>query len=117
MDHMIPNELDDPRAIDFKAKERISRAAGKPVEEVARMLTFFNQSLILQQWLTLKSVRFTVFLAFSHRLFVCFEQKRPWREAAGDRGRDAGHAGQRHPHAQHRHEAVRPFACFRVALL
>lgn len=47
-------ELDDPTIVDTKAKERIARASGKTVDEVSRLLTYYKQSLIVQQWLAMK---------------------------------------------------------------
>lgn len=47
-------DLDNPTAIDFKAKERISRTSGKSIDEVSKLLVNYKQSLIVQQWLVLK---------------------------------------------------------------
>lgn len=47
-------ELDEPALVDTKAKERIARDSGKTVDDVSKMLTYYKQSLIVQQWLTMK---------------------------------------------------------------
>lgn len=54
LDVFTEQELDDPSLVDTKAKERIARASGKTVDEVSRLITFYKQSLIVQQWLALK---------------------------------------------------------------
>ena len=51
---MSDAELDSPNAIDTAARERISRSSGKSVDDVTRLLFFYKQSLIIQQWLQLK---------------------------------------------------------------
>jgi signal recognition particle GTPase len=51
---MTDKELDDPMSIDTSTKERVSRDTGKSVEEVSRLLQYYKQSLIVQQWLQLK---------------------------------------------------------------
>ncbi len=51
---MTDKELDDPMSIDTSVKERVSRETGKSVEEVSRLLQYYKQSLIVQQWLQLK---------------------------------------------------------------
>jgi signal recognition particle GTPase len=56
LDKMLPSELENYKLIDLAAKERISRASGKTVEEVSRLLTGYCQSLVMQQWLLMKSV-------------------------------------------------------------
>lgn len=51
---MTDKELDSPTLIDIAAKERISRASSKPVDEISKLLLFYKQSLIVQEWLQLK---------------------------------------------------------------
>jgi signal recognition particle GTPase len=61
LDKMLPSELEDYKLIDVAAKERISRASGKTVEDVSRLINGYCQSLVMQQWLMLKSVILTYF--------------------------------------------------------
>jgi signal recognition particle GTPase len=51
---MTDRELDDPMSIDLSVKERVARDTSKSVEEVSRLLQYYKQSLIVQQWLQLK---------------------------------------------------------------
>lgn len=54
LNSFLEQELDDPTIVDTKAKERIARETGKSVDEVSKLLTFYKQSLIVQQWLVMK---------------------------------------------------------------
>eukprot|EP00600_Ochromonadales_sp_CCMP1393_P006223 CAMPEP_0174959716 /NCGR_PEP_ID=MMETSP0004_2-20121128/3329_1 /TAXON_ID=420556 /ORGANISM="Ochromonas sp., Strain CCMP1393" /LENGTH=174 /DNA_ID=CAMNT_0016208061 /DNA_START=163 /DNA_END=687 /DNA_ORIENTATION=- len=54
LDSLSDSELDDPDSIDGKAKERISQTSGKSIDDVNRLLLFYRQSQIVQQWLILK---------------------------------------------------------------
>lgn len=53
---MAPQHLDNPSLIDGKAKEQLSRSTGKPIDEVQKMMTMYNQSVIVAKWLQMKSV-------------------------------------------------------------
>jgi signal recognition particle GTPase len=53
---MTEKELDDPSSINFLSKERIAKASGKSLEDVSRMLFYFQQSRIMQEWLVMKYV-------------------------------------------------------------
>lgn len=54
LEKMTPQELENPQGINFVAKERISKASGKAVEDVSKMLFYFQQSQIMQEWLQIK---------------------------------------------------------------
>ena len=54
LDPKTPQDLHDPSLINRVAKTPIAAAAEKPVEEVQRMLSFYYQSVVLQQWLRMK---------------------------------------------------------------
>jgi signal recognition particle GTPase len=54
LDAMTDNELDNPEKINGPARERIARAASRNVDDVARMVYFYKQSLVLFTWLQLK---------------------------------------------------------------
>lgn len=51
---MTEKELDDPLSLDVAAKERIGRATGKTVEDVSKLIHYYKQTLIMQQWLVMK---------------------------------------------------------------
>jgi hypothetical protein len=54
LDKMTPAELDNPDLVNGQARLRIAVAAGKPVEDVSRLLFFYRQSLIVCTWLKMK---------------------------------------------------------------
>ena len=54
MSKMTPAELDNPLLVDGKAKDRIARDAAKTPEQITRMLLFYHQSHMMQQWLVMK---------------------------------------------------------------
>lgn len=54
LDKMAPQHLDNPSLIDGKAKEQLSRSTGKPIDEVQKMMTMYNQSVIVAKWLQMK---------------------------------------------------------------
>lgn len=54
LDAMTERELDDPLSLDVAAKERIGRATGKTVEDVSKLIQYYKQTLIMQQWLMMK---------------------------------------------------------------
>ena len=54
LDAMTDKELDEPLLIDTAARERVARTSGKTEEEVARLLVFYKQSLIVQTYLVMR---------------------------------------------------------------
>ena len=54
LDQISDKELDNPDLINGEAKVRIAKAAGKPVDEVNRLMHFYKQSRIIQNWLYMK---------------------------------------------------------------
>ena len=54
MEKMNDAEMNDPMSINHAGKERISKASGKNVEDVSKMLFYFLQSSIMQEWLQVK---------------------------------------------------------------
>jgi signal recognition particle GTPase len=57
LDAMTDKELDDPLSMDMAARERVSRAANKSVDDVTKLLHYHKQTLVMQQWLMVKCVR------------------------------------------------------------
>jgi signal recognition particle GTPase len=52
MDAMTDDEVDHPlEKLNGPARERISKTCGRNVDEVARLLFFYKQSLIIYKWL------------------------------------------------------------------
>jgi len=54
LDALTDSELDDPNLINGKARERIATTTGKPIDDVHRLIMFYKQSKIIQEWLVLK---------------------------------------------------------------
>ena len=54
LDAMTDSELENPDALDGPARTRIAAKAGKPVDDITRMLFFYKQSLIVCNWLQMK---------------------------------------------------------------
>ncbi|KAJ1397002.1 hypothetical protein B484DRAFT_425105 [Ochromonadaceae sp. CCMP2298] len=54
LDGFTEAELDNPDLVDSAARERIALKSGKDPAEVTRLMTFYKQSLVVQQWLALK---------------------------------------------------------------
>jgi len=54
LDVMTDAELDRPHEINGQARERIAKASGRGADEVARLVFFYRQSLILCTWLQAK---------------------------------------------------------------
>lgn len=54
LDALSDSELDDPDLINGKARERIATSTGKPIDDVHRLIMFYKQSKIIQEWLVLK---------------------------------------------------------------
>ncbi len=54
LDAMNDQELDNPDAIDGKARERIAAKSGKPIESVRTLLFLHKQSRVVHQWVLLK---------------------------------------------------------------
>jgi hypothetical protein len=54
LDAMSDHELENPDTIDGPAREKIAAKAGKPVDDITRMLFFYKQSLIICNWLQMK---------------------------------------------------------------
>lgn len=56
LDAMTDSELDSPETINGVARQRISAKSGHPTDDVARMLYFFKQSLVMHTWLEVKKI-------------------------------------------------------------
>lgn len=54
LDAMTDSQLENPDAIDGPTREKIAAKAGKPVDDITRMLFFYKQSLIICNWLQMK---------------------------------------------------------------
>ena len=54
MDSMSDTELSKPENIKGPARERIARESGENIDDVARVIFSFRQSLVLREWLLLK---------------------------------------------------------------
>jgi len=54
LDALTDQELDDPELINGKARERIAISSGKSIDDVHKLLMFYKQSKIVQEWLVLK---------------------------------------------------------------
>lgn len=51
---MTPAELDNVDLVNGPARERIARQVSKSPDEVAKMVFFFRQSLVMAKWLQMK---------------------------------------------------------------
>ena len=51
---MSDNELENPSALKGPDRERIAVAAGESVDEVVKMIQYFNHTKILATWLQMK---------------------------------------------------------------
>jgi len=54
LDTLSDSELDRPDEIDGLAKQRISLKSNQSLDDVNKMIFFFNQSKIMHEWLSLK---------------------------------------------------------------
>jgi len=54
LDTLNDAELDRPEDIDGLAKQRISLQSNQSLDDVNKMIFFFNQSKIMHEWLSLK---------------------------------------------------------------
>lgn len=62
---MTEEELDNPDKINGQSKERISKASGKPVDDVRMLVFMHKQSQVVHKWLNMKYILFLiVFLSF-----------------------------------------------------
>lgn len=54
LDAAPDNVLDSSQAVSGAAKEQIHQCSGKSIDEINRMVIYFNQSLLIQRWLQMK---------------------------------------------------------------
>jgi signal recognition particle GTPase len=54
LDALTDRELDDVSLVNGIVRERVAVAAAQPVEDVAKMILFYKQTLILYSWLRIK---------------------------------------------------------------
>jgi len=54
LDAMSPAELDDPHKVNGIARDRISRMSGRSTDEVAKVIVYYRQSLIIATWIQAK---------------------------------------------------------------
>lgn len=54
LDALTDKELEDFSLINGVVRERVAAAAKQPVEDVAKMILFYKQTLILYSWLRMK---------------------------------------------------------------
>jgi len=54
LDACSPAELDNPALIKGPQRDRIATSAGKPVDEVQRLLFYYKQSVVIATWLQMK---------------------------------------------------------------
>ncbi len=54
LDAMSAAELEDAQLIKGPQRERIARSAGKPVDEVQKLIFYYKQSVVIASWLQMK---------------------------------------------------------------
>lgn len=54
LEKMPPQYLDNPSSIDGKAKDMISKASGKHIDDVAKMMMLYGHSVVVAKWVAMK---------------------------------------------------------------
>lgn len=52
--HLTPAELEDPSLVNGIVRARVAAASGMPLEQIQRIMNFYNQSRVMQAWIKVK---------------------------------------------------------------